>query len=145
MKKAPIGHIHDDADGTRAFAWVSFTPTWTQGAAVTHTVKYARYCLVGKVAFVRVHLVATGAGTAGNGMAIGGIPAVAAIKQTAANVPTVGAFTYLDSGTGYYVGSVVTSTASAVVMYRDGASTLFGAAITAASGDEVSINLSYEM
>ena len=145
MKKALIGHIHDDADGTRAFAWTTFTPTWTQGATVTHTVKYARYCLVGKVAFVRLHLVATGAGTASNAMVIGGIPAVAAIKDTAVTVPTVGSFSYLDSGTAYYVGSAVAASASGVNIYRDGGGAAFGTAITAASTDEVSLDLMYEI
>lgn len=44
--------------------WTSYTPTLTQGVAVTKTVNYAKYARVGKTVVLNVHMSATGAGTA---------------------------------------------------------------------------------
>jgi hypothetical protein len=52
-------------------AWVDYTPTLTQGVAVTKTVSYSRYCQVQKLIMVEMFLICTSAGTAGNGVRVG--------------------------------------------------------------------------
>jgi hypothetical protein len=51
-------------------AWTSYTPTVSQGVAVTCTVSYAKWAQVNKIVLVQVQLVLTGAGTGGSVIAV---------------------------------------------------------------------------
>jgi hypothetical protein len=52
-------------------AWVDYTPTLTQGVAVTKTIGHARYCQIQKLIVVELFLVCTSAGTAGASVLVG--------------------------------------------------------------------------
>lgn len=55
-------------------AWTAWTPTLTQGVAVTHTAT-ARYAALGKIAHVFAFFQITSSGTSGARIEIGGVPA----------------------------------------------------------------------
>jgi hypothetical protein len=69
--------------GINVGAWTAFTPTLNQGPAVAMTVNKAAYNKVGRQVTVFIQLTASAAGTAGNAITIGGIPA--AIAAVTAN------------------------------------------------------------
>ncbi len=56
--------------------WVDWTPTVTQGVAVTLTVDYARYILLDQLVVTVVNLDITSAGTNGVAIIIGGVPTI---------------------------------------------------------------------
>jgi len=62
-------------------AWVAWTPTVTQSGAVTVTNTRSRYMKVGRLVVVMADLSVTGAGTATNGIIIGGLPFAAAYSS----------------------------------------------------------------
>ena len=64
-------------------AWVDYTPTLTQGVAVTKIIGPARYCQIQKLIVVEMFLIATSAGTAANAVKVG-LPIAA--KQAGAYV-----------------------------------------------------------
>src|SRR5512138_2983596 len=70
--------------------WAAWTPTVTQSGAVTVTVTYARYCLVGKVCHVQARLAVTGSGTETNAIVIGGQPAAIQPRYSGASVYVLG-------------------------------------------------------
>ena len=51
-------------------AWTSYTPTVSQGVAVTCTVSYAKWAQVNKIVIVQANLVLTSAGTGGSVIAV---------------------------------------------------------------------------
>ena len=58
---------------SRSVAWGSWTPTLTQGVAVSATVS-GQYTLLGKLVIVSFAIIPTSAGTAGQRVEIGGMP-----------------------------------------------------------------------
>lgn len=91
----------------------TWTPTITQGVAVTCTVSNAEYRFSNGVCNLRAKLAVTGAGTGGGvSIVIGGIPSVLAMKSTIStnNIP-VGTFQVNDvSATKWYAGTIQTLT-----------------------------------
>ena len=81
----------------------TWTPTVTQSGSVAVTINSARYRISGKLCHVQARLSVTGAGTAGNGIVIGGQPS--AIQAISTEV-LIGHFLLFDSGTAYYTGAV---------------------------------------
>lgn len=62
--------------------WVDWTPTVTQGVAVTLTVDYARYMLLDQSVVTVVNLDITSAGTNGSAIVIGGVPTIIQPAET---------------------------------------------------------------
>lgn len=121
-------------------AWTSYTPTLTQGGAVTKTVTYAKYLQFGKMVTVTVNLLSTGVGTAGQNVVVG-------LPITAANANAiVGSFRYLDSGTALWVGTCFGSSTTTVVLQTANVAAEFGQspAVTMAANDTVQISVTYE-
>lgn len=56
------------------YTWQSWTPTVTQGVAITVTVDYAYYVVIGSLAALQTKITCTSAGTAANAVVIGNIP-----------------------------------------------------------------------
>lgn len=127
-------------------AWVDFTPTMTQGVGLTITVTRARYMIMGKTAVVQMVLSITSAGTGGSSMVIASIPAAIAPAATGTN-RICGTAHYSDGGAVFYVGAVQATTSSTLQFRTNASTSEFGAnpAVTAASGDTMSLNLSYEI
>lgn len=64
---------------TNTDAWPTYTPTLTQGVAVTFTTEYCGYMKIGRLAIVDMSLSVTSAGTAANAVAVGFPAAVGGI------------------------------------------------------------------
>lgn len=58
----------------RREVWRDWTPTVTQSGSVAVTVNRAKYMVLAQLALVFAEMTVTGAGTAGTGIVIGGIP-----------------------------------------------------------------------
>lgn len=130
-------------------AWTSFTPTADQGAGLALTVQHARWAKIGKLAFLKLTLTVTSAGTAGQAIRISDIPAVIAPAYTGLPNGACGTFMYYDSGgaPNTYVGIACLVNATCIQLYTSGVmNTGLGVApaITAANGDVVTVSLVYE-
>lgn len=131
-------------------AWVegkaqNWTPTVTQSGAVAVTVTTARYSISGDICHVQVLLAITGSGTSGNAIIIGGQPA--AIQPANTGGIVMGSVRILDTGTAFYVGSVVAVGATDFRFYTDGTANYVGIspAFGLANGDSISFQASYEI
>ena len=134
--------------GLNLARWVDWTPTVTQGAAVTVTVTEAKYCVIGKVAHFYAKVALTSAGTAGQYIVIGGIPAAAAMAATA--YYSVGHFVAYDAAPSalFYAGVLRSNNnASALIMNTDGGTGALGInpAWTVANGDSLNISGTYRV
>lgn len=83
--------------------WVDWTPTVTQGVAVTRTINYAKYIVLNDFVFLAAVLTTTSAGTAGSIIQVAGLPVNPAFT---ADPFSIGSFLIYDVGTAYYQGSV---------------------------------------
>ena len=124
-------------------AWETYTPTHTQGGAVTKTVNYAKYCQIQKTVIVQVMLTCTGVG--GGGTISVSLPS-GLVPVSSAGTAVIGVFFIHDSTTALYVGSAMR--VSPVTGYGYGANNNMGAStptMTLAVGDQVSISVEYEV
>lgn len=126
--------------------WQDWTPTLTQNVSVSFTTSYARYLTVGRLVVVRCLLLITGAGTGGNVIVVGGIPAAIAPAHSGATPITTGAFSYFDTGTSFYAGSVFPVGVSTLQFICSGVASYLGATpnFAAANGDRISFNAVWE-
>lgn len=136
-----------NADGSvGGLAWTAFTPTVTQGGAVTVTVATARYRVLGKLAIVQMTLAVTGTGTINTDVAVN----VPAAIQSAATGVILGTMMVSDSSAGInYLGAAFAATATAFKSIASGSSNFLGGVgglFTAAlaSPDLLWIQLAYE-
>jgi hypothetical protein len=126
--------------------WISYTPTITQGSAVTKTVTYAKYRIEGSVCHAQVSVSLTGAGGAGSviqvSLPINSSTAVyrnvgsAAIYRSAVTTYLVGGAFFDSVGASYVVFAVNTSTTNFA-----GGSPSFALA----NNDAIVFNISYEI
>ena len=122
-------------------AWVDYTPTLTQGVAVTKTISYAKYCQIQKTVIVSIFLTATSAGTAGQFVLVG-LPI--APKSGATQLGT--GFIYDASTNALYIVSPNFSTGTIFDMfYQTGNGFGVSPAITLANTDQLRFNLTYEV
>ncbi len=78
-----------------------WTPTVTQGGAVSNTVQYAKYSeLTADLCYICAIISITGSGTDNNAIVIGGLP------KTVTNPGIYGSVSVLNNGTAFYIGSV---------------------------------------
>lgn len=78
-----------------------WTPSLTQSGAVSNTVTYAKYALLGNLCYVCANLAVTGAGTGNNDVIVGNLP-----KTPEAN-GAYGIMWFNDNGTAWYVGAAM--------------------------------------
>ena len=122
-------------------AWVDYTPTLTQGVAVTKTISYARYCQFQKTIIVQVLLIATSAGTAAAEVAIG-LPLTGTGSLNRANGT---GFVYDASANVIYnMTSFLATTTTAKFYYQSGFGFGTSPAITLANTDQLSFTFIYE-
>lgn len=128
----------------RSPRWGTWTPTMTQGVALTVSVLYARYSVIGKTLIAQARLTVGSAGTAGQGITVGGLP-IARTNSYGVNSGIVGTYHYY-TGTQYFVGAQVDGAATNIVGISDAAG-VFGTspAITAASGHACIVFVVYEI
>jgi hypothetical protein len=95
-----------DARYAQIPTWTDWTPTVTQGVAVTITVNEAKYCIIGKVCHYYADISIKGPGTSGNDIVISGLPAAARPAWLGA-IP-VGPARMVDANPGtLYVGALI--------------------------------------
>jgi len=127
-------------------AWTSYTPTVTQGVAVTNTPVYAKYAQVNKIVLVQVILALTSAGTAASVISVSlpNTPIVNSLFGVAGS-----AMFYDLSASKPYVLYPVLTNAPRVVQFWDNTSSgnFFGNSpgITSANGDVVTFSIMYEV
>ena len=119
--------------------WLDFTPTLSQPSALTITVDYARYKVIGRTVLADIHLAIGSAGTATNNLSLGGLPFAPAYTGAER---IVGTAVYFKSGTAFYTLAAIANSSTAVLFQRDGDTTWF--TNTAANGDRIGIQLMYE-
>lgn len=129
-------------------AWTSWTPTITQGVAVTATVSSARFARYGRTIVFRAHLAVTGAGTSTTDIVLS-LP-VAAASGIVFNMP-IGLGQVIDSSASQtHWGMLVHGTDASTVRIKSSSTTsntyLGGSVLTAAlaSGDSVWYEGKYE-
>lgn len=127
--------------------WLDWTPTLTQGAAITITITYARYIVTEKTVTTMGLLAATSAGTAANVMQIGNIPTIITPKNTGIYA-AIGVFLYFDTGsaTPHYNAILTAQSSTTFRALGDASTSWFGQspAITIANGDQIGFLATYE-
>ena len=125
-------------------AWTPWTPTVTQGVAVTVTTSFARYLLLGKLAVVRVHLTVASSGTAGSSIVIAGWP-TAINPKDAAGYGAVGPMVWRDDSAGTLaVGVAAHASVTTLNLWTNTAASPLGADALA-SPDQIDFTLMYEV
>jgi len=122
-------------------AWVDYTPTLTQGAAVAKTITYARYCQIQKTIIVELFLIATAAGTAATEVAVG-LP-IATQGQTGLVIGT-GFIFDTSSGILYNCSAINPTTTTTKFHYQSGTTWGFSPNIALANGDQIRFTFTYE-
>ena len=123
--------------------WTDWTPTITQGSAVTKTISYAKYSRTGPVVHLVMQVSMTASGTASNAIVISGIPASVRPLDV-----LMGTILILDSGTAYYHGSAYYSGTDDTRGIAYGGNNWMGInspALTLASGDIIWLNCNYRV
>lgn len=123
-------------------AWVNWTPTLIQSAAITITVQFARYFKLGPVVIVEAQLDISSAGSAGNTLVLGAIPAAIAPATTGTHAYAMGEAIFFDASatTRYHLACNLTNSTQ-LLFYANASTSTFGSnpAVTAASGDALSL------
>lgn len=127
--------------------WTAYTPSVTQGVAVTSTVVTARYIKMGRVVHLYARLNVTGAGTAGQSVTIS-LP-VPGFAHGGNGIAVGSGFIYDASANNIYEGCYnILSAGTAVDMVTDvtGGSAAWGGTpnIALASGDIINLHATYE-
>jgi hypothetical protein len=129
-------------------AWTSYTPTVTQGVAVTATVNEARYARVNKIVIVKAHLSLTSAGTASSVIVCSLPTGLNAVNTTGVFRPTAGLGLFYDTSTTtqYLLGCQASAGGMQFVSDVVGGNN-FGAtpAVTIANGDFLAFTITYEV
>lgn len=127
-------------------AWSDWLPTLTQSGSVSVSVAYARYTTIKRSVILQARLTITSAGTAGNSIVVGGIPAVIAPVTYGNQADARGVFTFLDNGNTWYTGSVYPVSASKLAFMSYGNGNLFGITpnFAVANNDRLGISVVWE-
>jgi hypothetical protein len=122
-------------------AWVSYTPTLTQGVTVTKTIAYAKYCQIQKLCIVNLDLNVTSAGTGASAIAIG-LP-----LTTSATTQQIGSgFVYDQNVNALYAGPASLASATTITMlYQTGSPIGQSPSMALASGDVIRLMVAYEV
>lgn len=126
-------------------AWQSWTPTVMQLGAVTVTVTFARYLVMGQMVMLEAVLNVTGAGTVGNAIVIGGLPAAIRPVNAISNVHVLGTMNIADASAGlHFIGALVHAGVDSMQGIRDNTGVFIGAGFALANGDTIGFNATYE-
>ena len=133
--------------GDRLGRWTDFTPTVTQGAAVTYTQNYGRYAVIGDTVWLACMLTLTGGGTASNLFHVANLP-TQGIPIAAGGVTrlVVGTFEYTRPSVINHVGCVYFLDPNTLEFAVENTAAQFGIApaITVTNGDQFSFSITYE-
>lgn len=143
-QSAAGNHAHTALYQPMLPGYVDWTPTVTQGGAVSVTVTEAKYAVIGKVCHLYARVVTTATGTAGNAILIGGLPAGATPAIPDGSDAGGG---FLNRGATYHAGRLYYATGSGFYIMAEGqsgglgASPSFGLGI----GDVIRLNATYRV
>lgn len=117
----------------------TWTPTVTQGAAITSSSNTGTYLVLGPMVAVQMAFTASSAGTGGNTIVIGGLGGLWPV------VNPIGTFRVVDNGTTVYTGAVVHYGANDWRLQVNQNNGYLGGApaYTIASTDVIEVNLFY--
>jgi len=118
--------------------WQSWTPTITQGSAVSRTIDRAQYVQIGKVVIAVCSLAITGAGTVGQTITLS-LPV-----NAVAGVGGLGSFRWFDAGNTNYAGTSIISDTTTVIFTINGNGNYLGADQTLANSDVFQMSITYE-
>lgn len=121
--------------------WTAFTPTLTQGVALTLSVATGRYIQLGKLVIASVDITINSAGTASNALTLGALPVSSAQRGTPGNAY------YSDNNVSTNYSLTPFWTGATTMVFATNASTSrFGInpAVTAAAADLLNATLIYE-
>ena len=122
-------------------AWVSYTPTLTQGVTVTKTIAYAKYCQIQKLVIVNLDLNVTSAGTGAAAVAIG-LP----LTTTSTTQQIGSGFVYDQNINALYAGPASLASATTTTMlYQTGSPIGQSPSFALASGDVIRLMVAYEV
>jgi hypothetical protein len=123
-------------------AWVDYTPTLTQGVAVSKTTVVARYCQFQKTVIVNIMMNPTSSGTGGSALTVG-LP----IAARANNNQIVGqGFIYDNSPQfNYNVSAYLASTTTFNALYQGGSPWGTSPSLAIANGDQIQFMITYEV
>lgn len=126
--------------------WSAWTPTFTQSVAVTATINYARYTVIGWTVHLVGNITFTSGGTAGNNIIMGGLPVNNANVFGADVYNVAGHFFYLDSGTASYNGHVYGRANNNVAFIDWSTNSFLGISpnFAIANNDRLGFNITYE-
>lgn len=121
----------------------AFTPTVSQGGALTLSSAVGRYWQIGVLVFVSISITINSSGTGGQAVIIGGLPVTEANSTWS---PCAGYGEYIDaSPSTYYPITTLWASTSSLYIVSNGGTGMFGSnpAITAAAGDIISLTALY--
>ncbi len=123
-------------------AWETYTPTLTQGVAVSKTTVVARYCQFQKTVIVNIMMNPTSTGTSGSALTVG-LP----IAARANNNQIVGnGFIYDNSPQfNYNVSAYLSSTTTFNALYQGGSPWGTNPSLAIANGDQIQFMITYEV
>lgn len=127
--------------------WISWTPSIVQFVAVTSTVNYARYKLVGDLAVVQISITCTSAGIAANPISIQGQPTAIWPVNIEINSSVIGTGIILDLPTTFYQGSLISvgPTDWRIIAHNQTGAIGVTPNIALANGDLIGIQATYEI
>jgi len=125
--------------------WVDWTPTVTQGVAVTVTVTYARYVVMDNTVIMVARLGVTSAGTGGSNIVIAGLPTAIQVANTDA-LGVIGTGVISDTGVATYQGALIAAGANDLRVIAHNTSAYIGTSpsFALASEDVISFQAAYE-
>jgi hypothetical protein len=129
----------DDSRATGA--WQSWTPTISQVATASLTVNYAKYTVIGKSVSAKCRVtVASGTGTVGTAITMGGLPVAAVASESIG-----GTFRMFDSGVTNVVGAAIGASTTSANFYRNADGNAVGlGSTTFSAGDIFDVHVTYE-
>jgi hypothetical protein len=128
-------------------AWTSYTPVIKGGATtVTATLSYAKFARVNKIVFVQVRATVTSTGAVNGAITVSLPTGLDALTPSSTRV--LGDFIIADTGTAFYSGSAVATSATTISGLSFNSTNFMGnsaPAITLVNTDIVSISVCYEV
>ena len=138
------GQVLTAAELNTAGAWSSYTPTWTQGVAVTKTVNWALYSQLGKIVTVNLEMTATGSGTPADDIVIGLPIAASTNNRFMGYGGFITASSLFPFFAQYFTSTTIRFIAIANSSYPDYFSGGAGTNVNLVSGHKVNMLLTYE-
>lgn len=129
--------------------WTAWTPTFTQGSAISISVNWASYAKIGKVALVQGNFNILSAGTGGNAMTVGALPSSVIPPLRTGSFVMQGGGLFVDASASNQVShmAAVLPTSTQIAFYVQAQTAQFGInpSFACANGDALSFFVLFEV